>query len=89
VQEIWGISLVFREMWDTTNLNFDRLLGPKLSVCNLRGLAVKRTLPTFAKSGHPLTTNCIDCHMPQVRSHWIKVNTASDPISNRDTPKIP
>jgi hypothetical protein len=26
---------------------------------------------------------------PKVRNHWIKVYTAADPISNRDTPKIP
>ncbi|HET6217263.1 MAG TPA: multiheme c-type cytochrome [Acidobacteriaceae bacterium] len=62
---------------------------------------------TFAKSGHPLTNNCIDCHMPRqetnlivfdfegkhvrpkMTNHWIKVYTASGPISNRDTPKIP
>jgi hypothetical protein len=33
VQEIRGISLVFREMWDTTALtsSFRTLIGPKLS----------------------------------------------------------
>ncbi len=60
---------------------------------------------TFSKPDHPLSNNCIDCHMPQQETNLIVFNSVgkqlrpqirnhwikvySAPLSNKDTPKIP
>lgn len=59
----------------------------------------------FAKAGHPLTNNCIDCHMPKQETNLIVFNSTGKqrkpevrshwikvyptPISNTGTPQIP
>jgi Cytochrome c554 and c-prime len=60
---------------------------------------------TFAKPSHPVSNNCIDCHMPRQETNLIVFDNAgkrvrpqirnhwikvySGPLFNRDTPKIP